>query len=730
MPGSVQERRDRPAALPKISTGISPAAALRGGGTASKVSKLLAKMDDLQSAEKKQREYFCPKASSPIKGIFNCEAPLDTWNTSKHHRYADVLMADKFRDHELEIQQRMRERRREKLTGILEGGAMDRPSLVTIEMLPSERELFHRPKKSGLEQGQKKQEQKQQKTQEDLTRLPVRVVNKLKAQAGLVRTRFTDHKSHAPAGAVSADPAARRSQSCEPHSTAITGTSNEKHHPCNSVASFKPPKERWTKQVDLKTGRTYYFNHIDGHSTWIAPVQFPHEHGRFRHRQKCRQQEMEAREEMIQLRVVVKENPELLWRIWQVGSVDPKLESVMTSVDKQSSRGTTSPSQSLRDEAVTLSPRNLEDMALDAAASGTQCRRTLATEVPADSGVAVAAQAAGAMQAERSAATVPAGTTVAATMNSDSPTHQEVRIVGAHEALDIDQSAQQPSGTESSPQAHIDGKVRTSHVEHTESDMHDAGRKAGGRAANTEIEGARYIKVKGTDLEDIPHVECLKRLGTVLVVDVVAGTILRLSEALPPSQAAVLLQRNYRMRRSRVAIERKYRAEDYWRYLSRVACHLFNRTMALLLNTTTDLMLNQSTMQLQKTAEIAEDVHEALVQLQTNPKTRKGCKEDYRRFCLATGIRLIESRGSEFDPLFGTDPGFGIKSKKLKRTRIAGIGKVSFVTPCFLWSEIAKELDIYVLVLVGVLACGSARAFVGVHARSHFCAFLCAMPCM
>jgi len=189
---------------------------------------------------------------------------------------------------------------------------------------------------------------------------------------------------------------------------------------------------------------------------------------------------------------------------------------------------------------------------------------------------------------------------------------------------------------------------------------------------------ARFLKLTGSELAGIPQAQALRQLGAVLVVDTAKGKISRLCDEMNSTQAAVLLQRNYRMRQSRLCIERKYRAEDLWRFFSTVACHQFNRSMALLLNTTTDQMLEQSALELQKDEEIAREVHDALMQLQIHPRTKKGCKEDFKRFCRAAGIRIVETHGSKIDPLFELQPETAtIKPKKIKRTRsLKGVAMV------------------------------------------------------
>ena len=80
-----------------------------------------------------------------------------------------------------------------------------------------------------------------------------------------------------------------------------------------------------------------------------------------------------------------------------------------------------------------------------------------------------------------------------------------------------------------------------------------------------DLKKARFFGVRGEFLKDLEEARTLSVIGTKLVVDGQTGEILRLCDVLNSSQAAVLLQRNYRMRRSRMVIERKYLAEDLWR---------------------------------------------------------------------------------------------------------------------------------------------------------------------
>ena len=61
--------------------------------------------------EKQKRKFFDAKIESQIKGILNCEEQMDTWNTKRRHGYEDVLISDKFRNSEIEVMNKVRNRR-------------------------------------------------------------------------------------------------------------------------------------------------------------------------------------------------------------------------------------------------------------------------------------------------------------------------------------------------------------------------------------------------------------------------------------------------------------------------------------------------------------------------------------------------------------------------------------------------------------------------------------------
>ena len=164
----------------------------------------------------------------------------------------------------------------------------------------------------------------------------------------------------------------------------------------------------------------------------------------------------------------------------------------------------------------------------------------------------------------------------------------------------------------------------------------------GGRArgeAET-VESGRYFSIKGSQLAAIEGLQevsqQLQGVGTRLIVDGKNGRVSRLCDELNSVDAALLIQRNYRVRHSRMRIQRKYMSEDLWRYLMRILLYKTNRTLAVLLNTTVHEMLEASIKEQDKTHQSYLEMHSALLQLQADPK--RGCKQDWKRFCNAANI--------------------------------------------------------------------------------------------
>ena len=118
------------------------------GSNVAKVNKLLSQLQELDVVERQKRKFFDAKIGSQIKGILNCKEQMDTWNTKRRHRYADVLIADKFRDSEIEVMNKVRERRRKQqiwhdfAARVNSGlGRSLKPSLLPVELAAEEMAL-------------------------------------------------------------------------------------------------------------------------------------------------------------------------------------------------------------------------------------------------------------------------------------------------------------------------------------------------------------------------------------------------------------------------------------------------------------------------------------------------------------------------------------------------------------------------------------------------------------
>ena len=188
--------------------------------------------------EKQKRKFFDAKIESQIKGILNCEEQMDTWNTKRRHRYADVLIADKFRDSEIEVMNKVRERRRKQqiwhdfAARVNSGlGRSLKPSLLPVELAAEEMALC------GYKARNKKS-------------------------------------------------SAARSMSCEPildqsllverlRKTVFQGALADLTETLDR--DIETPDENWMKKVDTNSGRYYYFNLRSGLTSWDPPENSPPE---------------------------------------------------------------------------------------------------------------------------------------------------------------------------------------------------------------------------------------------------------------------------------------------------------------------------------------------------------------------------------------------------------------------------------------------------------------------
>ena len=345
MSGSTRPPRNKPwegpkVKLPQISFNLSPtppqAAWVPMQGTSSRVQKLLSKFHELERAEKQKRRFFDPREGVQIKGILNCEDKLDTWNTRQRHRYADVLMADRLRDYQLQAMQLLRERRREMLDASLDS-VIDRPSLLPFEMEPAEKSIF----RCGKEKSPRVKADVRSKSCEPGFELP--------------QAERAEH--------------AARARSRKTSTLQGNGSLG------------------WTKRVDLNTGRYYYFHHGLGYTSWEPPQEFTREHERFIQLQKRAREEKEAQEEMLELKLLADGNPTFIQDLRSLScaqvpidahvqtSTPPTTRKSMKSTKQSASALTQARRESKEKPAMPLpAVRDLEEMA--SAADGESAQGT------------------------------------------------------------------------------------------------------------------------------------------------------------------------------------------------------------------------------------------------------------------------------------------------------------------------------------------------------------------
>ena len=552
--------------LPRIPQAAPAAGKLQParGCAASKVHKLLTGFRRLDSVEKRTREFYTPQAGAQIKGIFNCEAQMGAWDVRRRHRYADVLMADKPRDHELEVFNSLRERRREALLN----GTVDRPSLLPLALLPEERTQLQRAK-----QGKKKQEE-------------------------------APHAESA------------RSQSCEPQletacsapilaQKSLKGTvsallmAGSLAKTAAATHAAREEREKWLKRVDLNSGRYYYFNSLSGLSSWDPPACFPREHARYQQLQERRRREQGAQEEMLELRVLVEEHSELIESLRSVGKTDACVDALLGGPGQRPKARGLEPGA-----ARAPAMKDLEDMASmtvqpepasseDVDGSGIRCspraHRTLSTQQE----IANRSPQGSSMDVDSEAWAL--SWRVNFTGPDGEPGYLHVReaptelsaevglksfgdVVQAEGVIDTPDGGwlklcpRDPHSANPQPGGYMwlnHGKFLVNLAaearEQREADER-ARRESDALEEEEALKRARFFVVKAEDLPQLPHTQQLAALGAKLVVDGENGTVQRLCDLLNGSQAAILVQRNYRIRRSRMIIQRKYLAEDNWRF--------------------------------------------------------------------------------------------------------------------------------------------------------------------
>ena len=506
--------------LPRIQAPVSSDRARPAGAcTASKVRQLLTSFQRLDSVEKHTREFYAPQAGrcfSQIKGILNCQEQMDTWDMRRKHRYADVLMADKLRDHELEVFHNVRERRRETLLK----ESVDKPSLLPLVLLPEERTQLRRPRPGRKKKDPLPGEAERSKSCEPL--LETAHVAPKVAKTTLKQTaKFI---------------------------MAVQTLEDLSHE---IATQLKESSVGWLKRVDLKSGRYYYFNTLTGCSTWDPPTCFKSEHARYKHLQDRKRSEVEAQEEMLELQVLVDDHSELIETLRSFGSTDAYVDALMSSSGQTSLARDKTPPDSVN-STVVLAPlmKDVEELARASlpGVSGNQSSKpsgdvspSLLTQEQAMSDDEEVAFLQHQLREPRKASASP------------------IRHSPADEALPASSPAKHhtaSTGPESASRRPEGSIVDT---------LFNA--SASARALNKaeSLKRARFFVVKAEHLPQLPHTRRLAALGTKLVVDVEKGSLSRLCDLLNSSQAATLVQRNYRVRRSRMIIQRKFRAEDNWR---------------------------------------------------------------------------------------------------------------------------------------------------------------------
>jgi hypothetical protein len=504
--------------LPRIQAHVSPGRARPAG--ASKVRQLLASFQRLDSVEKHTREFYAPQAGrclSQIKGILNCQEQMDTWDMRRKHRYADVLMADKPRDHELEVFHNVRERRRETLLR----ESVDKPSLLPLALLPEERTQLRRPRPGRKKKDPIPGEAERSKSCEPLLET-AHVAPKLAKKTLKQAAKFI---------------------------MAVQTLVDFNHE---IETQLRESSVGWLKRVDLKSGRYYYFNTLTGCSTWDPPPSFRSEHARYKHLQDRKRSEEEAQEEMLELQVLVDDHSELIETLRSLGSTDAYVDALMGSSGQKSMERDQALPASVN-STVVLAPlmKDVEDMASRAylpGVSGNQSSNPIGDV----------------------SSSLLAPEPAMSDYEEEAPVLQhQLREPRKANASPIRHSLADEALPASSPAKHHTALRQESSSRSPQGSIVDTlfNASASARALNKAeaLTRARFFVVKAENLPQLPHTRRLAALGTKLVVDVEKGSVSRLCDLLNSSQAATLVQRNYRVRRSRMIIQRKYRAEDNWR---------------------------------------------------------------------------------------------------------------------------------------------------------------------
>jgi len=503
--------------LPRIQAHVSPERARPAG--ASKVRQLLTSFQRLDYVEKQTREFYAPQTGrclSQIKGILNCQEQMDTWDMRRKHRYADVLMADKPRDHELEVFHNVRERRRETLLR----ESVDKPSLLPLALLPEERTQLRRPRPGRKKKDPLPGEAERSKSCEPLLET-AHVAPKLARKTLKQAAKFI---------------------------MAVQTLVDFNHE---TATQLRDSSVGWLKRVDLKSGRYFYFNTLTGCSTWDPPPSFRSEHARYKHLQDRKRSEEEAHEEMLELQVLVDDHSELIETLRSFGSTDAYVDALMGSSGQTSlardqalpaSVNSTVVLAPLMKDVEDMALKDVEDMASRASVHGVSENQSSYPIGDVSSSLLTPEPA---MRDDEEEAPVLQHQLREPPKANASP----IRYSPADEAL---------PASSTSPQGSIVDTLFNA-------TLFNASASARALKKAEALKRARFFVVKAEHLPQLPHTRRLAALGTKLVVDVEKGSVSRLCDLLNSSQAAILVQRNYRMRRSRMIIQRKYRAEDNWR---------------------------------------------------------------------------------------------------------------------------------------------------------------------
>ena len=620
--------------LPRISAvgpPPPPAAWVPEQGQAAQVARLLGRLDELECQERRARDFFQPRIS-PIKGILNCNRKLGSWDCHERHRFADVMLADKFRGHELEVMQKVRERflsHRNQMQG-----SLDAPGTRTE---PDVRGALPHRQSPVLRRVDRRRALAEQ---DRPSRHPSFLAPRDRALLHWWKPKGQEGRSTVRG----------RSQSCEPatlssgqdkvasvSNSAKLDSSNRLTPGWRAVKRFvnhRGDTESWTKQVDVSTGRYYYFNTEHGITSWDPPPVFVEEFFRHTQLERRKREEARAQQEMLELQLLIEDSPHLLQELRNVSKADARVNAILQA-------GATCTSNQSITRICQEAPHSAGGFQSDAPHTRPVSKRAASHPAARDlEEMASTAQLDHAHMHFRSAQALSWAAPRTADDNTNALAHSKA-MSGMQDSL-----SPEPNDIQDSRRKDDQVHTRTECVEGGKCVQQCEGPRESEQKGHTRASlTARYGSMTGADIAAVQGMEgvgaAFADIGARIIIDSTDGTVSRLCDQLNSEQSVVVLQQNWRMRRSRNKINRIVFIEELWRRLLEFLVRKSNHATALLLNHPAREMVAASIKEQNQTLQLAKDVHLALKRLEKHPRSLAAGSEDFLRFCKASCVKSM-----------------------------------------------------------------------------------------